>query len=55
MRNEPEFNVLLASIIVRLSSFPVKLDVLDGQFASTTSPFDKAHGNLTMLHMLMFD
>ena len=55
MRNEPEFNVLLASIIVRLSSFPVKLDVLDGQFASTTSPFDKTHGNLTMLHMLMFD
>lgn len=30
MRNEPEFNILLASILVRLSSFPVKLDMLDG-------------------------
>ena len=30
MRNEPEYNVLLASIMIRLSSFPVKLDTLDG-------------------------
>lgn len=30
MRNEPEVNVLLSSILVRLCSFPVKLDVLDG-------------------------
>jgi len=55
MRNEPEYNVLLASIIIRLCSFPVKLDVLDGQFASTTSPFDRTHANLTMLHMVIFD
>ena len=55
MRNEPEFNILLSSILVRLSSFPVKLDTLDGQFASVTSPFDKTHANLTMLHMIMFD
>ena len=55
LRNEPEFNVLLANIIVRLSSFPVKIDILDGQFVSTTSPFDKTHANLTMLHMIMFD
>lgn len=55
MRNEPAFNVILCSILVKLCSFPVKLDTLDGQFASTTSPFDKTHGNLTMLHMIMFD
>ena len=55
MRNEPEFNILLSSILVRLSSFPVKLDVLDGQFTSITSPFDKTHANLTMLHMVLFD
>ena len=55
LRNEPEFNVLLANIIIRLSSFPVKIDKLDGQFASTTSPFDKTHANLTMLHMILFD
>ena len=55
MRNEPEVNLMLSSILVRLCSFPVKLDVLDGQFNSTTSPFDKTHGNLTMLHMIMFD
>lgn len=30
MRNEPEFNMLLASILVKLSSFPVKIDILDG-------------------------
>ena len=30
MRNEPEVNVILSSILVRLASFPVKLDVLDG-------------------------
>lgn len=55
MRNEPEFNLLLSTILVKLSSFPVKLDVLDGQFNSTTSPFDKTHANLTMLHMVLFD
>ena len=55
MRNEPEFNILLSSILTKLCNFPVKLDVLDGQFNSTTSPFDKTHANLTMLHMVMFD
>lgn len=55
MRNEPETNVLLASILIRLASFPVKIDLLDGQFNSTTSPYDKTHANLTTLHMIMFD
>lgn len=55
MLNEPEVNLMLCSILTRLSSFPVKLDILDGQFNSTTSPFDKTHANLTMLHMVMFD
>lgn len=55
MRNEPEVNVALSSIILKLSSFPVKLDTLDGQFNSTTSPYDKTHANLTMLHMVLFD
>ena len=55
MRNEPELNLLLSTIMVKLSSFPVKLDILDGQFNSTTSPFDKTHANLTMLHMVLFD
>lgn len=55
MRNEPEINVMLSSILVRLCSFPVKLDTLDGQFNSMTSPFDRTHANLTMLHMVMFD
>lgn len=55
LRNEPDLNVILANIILRLCSFPVKLDILDGQFASITSPFDKTHANLTMLHMIMFD
>lgn len=55
MRNEPEVNVLLCSVLIRLASFPVKVDLLDGQFNSTTSPYDKTHANLTMLHMVMFD
>jgi len=55
MRNEPEVNVILSSLILKLSSLPVKLDTLDGQFNSTTSPYDKTHANLTMLHMVLFD
>ena len=55
MRNEPEENVLLSSVVLKLCSFPVKLDTLDGQFNSTTSPYDKTHGNLAMLQMIMFD
>ena len=30
MRNEPEVNVLLSSILIKLASFPVKVDLLDG-------------------------
>ena len=30
MRNEPEFNLLLSTVFVKLCSFPVKLDQLDG-------------------------
>ena len=55
MRNEPEVNVMLSALIMRISSFPVKVDLLDGQFTSTTSPFDKTHANLTLLHMFLFD
>ena len=55
MRNTPEFNLILVSILVKMCSFPVKLDTLDGQFSSTTSPFDVTHGNLTVLHMILFD
>ena len=55
MRNEPEVNLVLCHVLMRLCSFPVKVDVLDGQFNSTTSPYDKTHANLTMLHMVMFD
>lgn len=30
MLNEPEVNLMLSSVLVRLCSFPVKLDILDG-------------------------
>ena len=30
MRNEPELNVLLSCILVRLASYPVREDILDG-------------------------
>ena len=55
MRNEPEVNVMLSALLMRISSFPVKVDTLDGQFTSTTQPFDKTHANLTLLHMFLFD
>ena len=55
MRNEPSVNVILANLLVKLCSYPVKLDVLDGQFNSRSSPFDVTHGNLTVLHMILFD
>ena len=55
MRNDAEINIMLSSILVRLCSFPIKLDTLDGQFLSQSSPFDKTHGNLTLLHMAMLD
>ena len=55
LTNSPEFNVLLASVLVNICSYPVKLDVLDGQFNSTTNFHDRTHANLTLLHMILFD
>ena len=55
LTNSPEFNVLLCSVLVNICSYPVKLDVLDGQFNSTTNFYDRTHANLTLLHMIMFD
>ena len=55
LSNSPEFNVLLCNLLVNICSYPVKLDVLDGQFNSTTNFSDKTHRNLTLLHMILFD
>ena len=55
LTNSPEFNVLLCSVLVNICSYPVKLDVLDGQFNSTTNFYDRTHANLTLLHMILFD
>ena len=55
LTNPPEFNLFLVSIIVQLCSFPVKLDVLDGQFNSTTCPTDETQSHLTLIHMIMLN
>ena len=55
LTNQPAENIILSSLLVNICSQPVKLDVLDGTFKSTTSPFDTTHERLTLLHMIMFE
>ena len=55
IRNPPEFNIQLTSVLLRLCRYPVRIDILDGQFISKTSPYDTTHSNLTILHMFLFD
>ena len=55
MSNPVNENIILSSILVYICSQPVRIDLLDGKFKSTTSPFDTTHENLTYLHMLLFE
>lgn len=55
MRNVPEYNIILVSVLLKLCRYPVRIDALDGQFLSRTAPHDITHKNLTLLHMVLFD
>lgn len=55
MTNQLAENIHLSSILIFMCSQPVRIDLLDGTYKSTTSPYDSTHEHLTYLHMILLD
>ena len=55
LSNPVHENVVLVNLFAFIIQQPVRIDVLDEDFKSTTSPFDTTHEKLTYLHLLLFD
>lgn len=55
LTNQPDENILLSSLLLKILNNPVKIDELDGQFKSKTDSMNETHEKITMLHMFLFD